>query len=110
MKIEQLVRAYRNGETLDSLAEKAGVSRTTLTKRLREHTAIRKPGYGKPKPRELGSEWDEVGRVSDTVLAEKIGCTRQNVAKVRKARGIPSFTEVRKRNERENHTDRADDV
>tara|TARA_R100000306_G_C4348431_1_gene128844 strand:- start:120 stop:422 length:303 start_codon:yes stop_codon:yes gene_type:complete len=94
MDIEKYVKAYRSGESLDSLAENSGVSRTTLTKRIREHTAIRKSGHSRPGPRKLGPEWDDIGRVPDEGLAKRLGCSRQNVAKVRKARGIPSHRET----------------
>lgn len=110
MDIEEYVAAYRNGESLDSLAERAGVCRTTLTKALREHTAIRKVGHSRPTPRELGPEWNELGLVPDAIIAERAGCSRQNVAKIRKARGIPSFRETVHKNVRANYTDRVDDV
>ena len=110
MEIEEYVAAYRAGESLDSLAKKAGMSRTTLTKLLRKHTAIRKAGHSRPALRDLGPEWDDIGLIPDTILAERVGCSRQNVAKVRRARGIPSFRETVHRNARANYTHRADDV
>jgi len=104
------VELYKEGESLDSLAAKAGVSRATLTKRLREHTAIRKQGHTRPKPRVLGQEWSDLGLIPDTIMAERLGCSRQNISKVRKARGIPSFRETVHRNARANHAIGTDDV
>lgn len=110
MDIERYIAAYRRGESLDSLAATAGVCRTTLTKALREHIAIRKAGHSRPTLRELGPEWDELGLIPDTLIAERVGCSRQNVAKVRGARGIPSFRETVHKNARANYTDRTNDV
>ena len=110
MEIEKCVAAYRSGESLDSLAAKAGVSRTTLTKNIRTHTAIRKAGHSRPTPRTLGPEWDDLGRVPDTLLAKQVGCSRQNVAKMRKTRGIPSVRETERKNARANTPVGSDDI
>ena len=108
--ITEFVALYKEGESLDSLAKKAGVSRTTLTKRLRDHTAIRKQGHARPKLKVLGPEWGDLGLIPDTIMAERLGGSRQNISKVRKARGIPSFRETVHRNARANHAVRTDDV
>ena len=108
--ITEFVALYKEGVNLETLATMAGVSRTTITRRIREHTAIRKRGHARPKPEVLGPEWADLGLVPDTIMAERIGCSRQNVSKVRKARGIPSFTETVHRNARANHPIRTDDV
>ena len=110
MDIEEWASAYRNGESLDSIARRSGVSRGKVRKALKDVVAIRKPGHTRPGPRELGPEWDDLGRIPDTLLAERIGCTRQNVAKVRWARGIPSFMETVRKNVRADNTDRGTDV
>ena len=66
-----------------------------MTRYVAEHTTIRKPGARKgslrPKAlKERGPEWDELGKISDAQLAEKVGCARQNVTRVRQRLGIPS--------------------
>ena len=105
MNIEAYVEAYLNGATLSELAKKAGVSRGTITKRLRKHVAIRKAGNSRPSARTLPKEWKDLGLVPDSVIAARVGCTRQNVAKVRRARGIASFREKVHRDARANNTD-----
>ena len=103
MDILENAKAYMDGATLDELAKLAGVSRGTITKRLREHVAIKKAGNSRPSTRPLPAEWVGIGLVPDSVIAERVGCTRQNVAKVRKARGIPSFRETTHKNARANN-------
>ena len=97
MDIQKLVAAYEGGESLTDLALKAGCSRSTLTIRLREHTEIRRRG-NPSGPKDLGPEWSDLGKVPDPDLAKRLGCSRQNVAKARKRRGIPSFTETERAN------------
>ena len=96
MDIKELARAYESGQTLEALASQVGVSRQTVTRLLREVTKIRGPGLGKPKPRPLGPEWDDLGEVPDEELAKRIGCTRQNVAGHRKRRGIPHYLSTKR--------------
>ena len=91
MDIKEAVKAYKSGKSLDWVATEIGVCRATARKRLAEHTIIRKRGESPTPP--LGPEWKLLGVVPDSVLAKKIGCTRQNVSGVRKARGIPSYLE-----------------
>ena len=110
MDITEFVSLYKDGVSLETLASMAGVSRATITKRIREHSAIRKRGHARPKPRTLGPEWNDLGLIPDTIMAERLGCTRQNIAKVRRARGIPSFTETVHRNARASHPIRTDDI
>ena len=110
MDTDECIAAYKSGESLDSIADRVGISRTWLTKKLRNHVAIRKPGHTRPGPRELGPEWDELGLIPDEELSKKVGCSRQNVAKVRQTRGIPSFREVQRKNARADNTDGTDDV
>jgi len=89
----QCVAGYRSGDSLACLAERYGLTRATITRYLAERTKIRRPGAQKGKPRskkELGPEWDLLGKVPDAELAEKLGCSRQNVSSIRRARGIPS--------------------
>ena len=46
-----------------------------------------------PKGHRRGIDWDamsELGVVPDTILAEQLGCTPQNVARARHCRGIPA--------------------
>ena len=105
MNIEEYVRDYLNGATLSELAQRAGVSRGTITKRLREHVAIRKAGNSRPSTRPLPEEWKDLGLVPDSVIAQRVGCSRQNGAKVRRARGIASFREKVHRDARANNTD-----
>ena len=93
MNVEEMVALYRDGDSLEKIATKAGLSRGTVAKRIRGHIDIRKRGET-IEPRELGPEWDDLGKVPDTILAERNKCTRQNVAKLRRTRGIPSFMEM----------------
>ena len=110
MDIDECVAAYKAGESLNSIAKRAGVGRTTLTKRLRARVAIKKPGHSRPKLRDLGPSWDDLGMVPDEVIGKRVGCSRQNVAKVRRARGIPSHRETRRKGVGANNTDGTDDI
>jgi hypothetical protein len=113
MDIHDLAKAYIDGSTLEELSRLSGLSRPTLTRRLRKetHCVIRGPGLGKPKPKELGPEWDDIGKVPDEELAERLACTRQNVASHRKRRGIPSYRSTkRSRHGRDSNPDGASDV
>lgn len=91
------VAEYESGDSLDTLAKRYEVSRVTITRYLAERTKIRKPGARKGGTRtlkELGPEWAMLGKVSDAEVAETVGCSRQNVARVRRTRGIPSAMEL----------------
>lgn len=93
----QCIAEYKSGDSLESLAQRYEVTRVTITRYLSERMKIRKPGAQKGKPRskkDLGPEWDLLGKIPDAELAEKIGCTRQNVSKVRQTRGIPSSRDL----------------
>ena len=113
MDIHELAKAYSEGSTLERLSELSGLSRATLTRRLRRETncVIRGPGLGKPTPRELGPEWGDIGKVPDEVLAERLACTRQNVASHRRRRGIPSYRSTkRSKHDRDTDPDGTGDV
>ena len=97
MDVDEWVAAYRDGAGLAEIARKHGVAPSTVRRNIEGRVAIRKRGHTRPSLRKLGPEWDNLGRVPDAELAKHLGCSRQNVAKVRKARGIPSFTERKKR-------------
>jgi transcriptional regulator with XRE-family HTH domain len=104
MDISEMVAFYKAGDSLEKIANKAGVSRGTVARRIRGQTKIRKRGES-VTPRELGPEWADLGKIPDTILAERNKCTRQNVAKLRKARGIPSFMEMVHAKARANNPD-----
>ena len=97
-QMKQCVEEYKAGDSLATLATRYEVSRVTMTKYVRAHTKIRKPGSlsGKPSPlrKERGTEWDELGKIPDEKLAEKLGCSRQNVTRVRKMLGLPSSRDL----------------
>lgn len=97
-QLKQCVKEYEAGEGLGTLSERYGLSRVTMTKYLRGHTPIRKPGAQKGVKsklrKERGPEWDELGKIPDEVLAKKVGCSRQNVTRVRKMLGLPSSRDV----------------
>ena len=97
-QLKQCVKDYNEGESLISIASRCGVSRVTMTKYLRAHTPIRKPGARKGTKsklrKERGPEWDELGKIPDEVLAKKVGCSRQNVTRVRRMLGLPNSRDV----------------
>ena len=99
-KIRLLAEAYQNGESLEALSQRANISRPTLTKYLRQFVEIRRPGEWKGDisnfRKKRGPEWDEMGKITDQALAEKLGCSRQNVTRVRTLHGIPSLAERNK--------------
>ena len=113
MDIHELAKAYMSGSTLEELSRLSGLSRPTLTRRLRKetHCVIRGPGSGSHTHGELGPEWDDIGKVPDEVLAERLKCTRQNVASHRRRRGIPSYRSTkRSKHGRDTNPDGASDV
>ena len=94
-ELSKYVEAYKSGESLDSLSKRAGISRATMTKYVRSRTEIRKPGEWKgemaARTKERSEEWDDLGKVPDSVIAERAGCTRQNVSRLRRSLGIRSY-------------------
>ena len=69
MDISEMVAFYKAGDSLEKIANKAGVSRGTVARRIRGHIKIRKRGEEKT-PRELGPEWAaENGYIKDADLA-----------------------------------------
>tara|TARA_R100000655_G_scaffold46769_1_gene83741 strand:+ start:2959 stop:3303 length:345 start_codon:yes stop_codon:yes gene_type:complete len=97
-QMNQCVEEYKAGDSLATLATRYGVSRVTMTKYLRDRAVIRKPGAPKGTKsklrKERGPEWDELGKIPDEELAKKVGCSRQNVTRVRKMLGLPSSRDV----------------
>lgn len=94
-ELSKYVEAYKSGESLESLSKRAGLSRATMTKYIRSRTEIRKPGEWKGKmaarTKERSEEWSDLGKVPDSVIAERVGCTRQNVSRLRRSLGIRSY-------------------
>ena len=97
-QLKQCVEEYKAGEGLGPLAKKYGVSRVTMTSYMRARTPIRRPGAQKGVKSKLrkkrGPEWDELGKISDEALAKKVGCSRQNVTRVRQMLGLPSARDL----------------
>jgi transcriptional regulator with XRE-family HTH domain len=96
-QMDECVKEYRAGDSLETLSKRYGVSRVTMTRYLAERTTIRKPGARKGvprKPKELGPEWKLLGKIPDAELAKRIGCARQNVSRIRQVRGIPSSRDL----------------
>ena len=93
--LSKYVEAYKAGESLESLSARARVARATRTKYIRSETEIRKPGEWKGKmaarTKVRAEEWDDLGKVPDSVIAERAGCTRQNVSRLRRSLGIRSY-------------------
>ena len=92
-QLENCVAEYESGDSLSTLAKRYGVSLPTVRSYICEKTPIRGKGpvagsVGLRKER--GPEWDDLGKVPDAVIAERAGCSRQNVARVREVLGIPS--------------------
>jgi len=97
-QLKKCVKDYKGGASLGSLAEEYGISRITMTRYIRKRAVIRSPGSGRgarlSARKERGPEWDELGKIPDEVLAKTVGCSRQNVTRVRKMLGIPSARDV----------------
>jgi biotin operon repressor len=97
-QLKQCVKDYKGGASLGSLAEEYGISRVTMTRYIRKQAVIRKPGSGRgarlSARKKRGPEWDELGKIPDEVLAKKVGCSRQNVTRVRNLIGLPSSRDL----------------
>ena len=92
-QLEKCVAEYEMGDSLALLAKRYMVSLPTIRGYLSGKTNIRGKGpiAGSPGIRkDRGPEWDDLGKVPDAELAKRVGCSRQNVARVREMLGIPS--------------------
>jgi hypothetical protein len=96
-QLEKCVAEYEMGDSLSALAVRYGVSLPTIRSYICDKTAIRGKGpiAGKPGLRkERGPEWDGLGKIPDAEVAKLVGCSRQNVARVREMLGVPSSRDV----------------
>tara|TARA_R110000751_G_C13650165_1_gene467898 strand:- start:127 stop:474 length:348 start_codon:yes stop_codon:yes gene_type:complete len=96
-QLKKCVAEYEAGDSMAVLAKRYEVSLTTLRNYICDKTTIRSQGpiAGTPGLRkERGPEWDDLGKVPDAELAERVGCSRQNVARVREVLGIPSARDL----------------
>jgi hypothetical protein len=96
-EMTKCVAEYEAGDSLSTLAKRYGVSHPTIRSYICDKTTIRSKGpvAGTPGLRkQRGPEWDDLGKVPDAVIAERVGCSRQNVARVRELIGLPSARDV----------------
>ena len=92
-QLKKCVTEYEAGDSLSVLAKRYEVSLPTIRSYICDKTAIRGKGpvAGSPRLRkDRGPKWDDLGKVPDAEIAARVGCSRQNVARVRELMGIPS--------------------